>query len=474
MRFKKLFNEALSLKVAKKFSKDWNREHYDHWFGKNVYRLYFNHSSGDFLDESPNKKIEKVLNANGYEIENWESGLAKKKGTDKNFIKIGKLLQRLDPDLKKNFDLMKDKTSKILNASDDDLMIVISRHPYDIAGMSTDRDWKSCTELDKKTGKIKTSHGENIEKYIKNNALIAYLIKSDDKNINAPIGRIIIYPYTNTKDEKNQVLVLADEGYGKTTDNMRKIIQKWLDQKQGKKFGSFKANFYTDRNQKEINLADMSKYDDIRKNPNKYGIKQLKNIENLERHAEHKWFFDGLLDGTIKIKNATIIDQKTGNLIWESGTWENGVWKDGIWWEGIWKNGTWKSGMWHDGIWEKGTWKSGTWQSGIWQSGEWKDGTWESGEWKSGTWESGVWNRGIWRGGVWKDGIWWDGMWENGTWFNGIWEKGTWKSGTWKSGTWIDGIWWEGTWIDGIWWEGIWKNGRDKNGNEHTTAPNEW
>jgi hypothetical protein len=55
-------------------------------------------------------------------------------------FKIGKILQELgETELLDEF--KKDETRQLKNK---ELVIVISRHPYDIAGASTDRNWTSC------------------------------------------------------------------------------------------------------------------------------------------------------------------------------------------------------------------------------------------------------------------------------------------------------------------------------------------
>lgn len=75
------------------------------------------------------------------------------------------------------------------NLADKKLEIVLSNHSYDLAGMSTDRNWTSCMDI---------AWGKNakwIKEDIKWGTVIAYLIDSKDENINAPLGRICIKPY---------------------------------------------------------------------------------------------------------------------------------------------------------------------------------------------------------------------------------------------------------------------------------------
>ena len=77
------------------------------------------------------------------------------------------------------------------NLADKKLEIVLSNHSYDIAGMSTDRNWTSCMDL------IDGPNKNWVREEIKWGTVIAYLIEAKDENINAPLGRICIKPYQN-------------------------------------------------------------------------------------------------------------------------------------------------------------------------------------------------------------------------------------------------------------------------------------
>lgn len=63
-------------------------------------------------------------------------------------------------------------------------MVVISRHPYDIAGMSTGRGWTSCVDLN--------GGGErwSISGYINTGCMVAYMCREDDPNIEHPVARL--------------------------------------------------------------------------------------------------------------------------------------------------------------------------------------------------------------------------------------------------------------------------------------------
>lgn len=73
--------------------------------------------------------------------------------------------------------------------SSNNLWLVISNHAYDIAGMSTNRDWTSCMNI------FNGGMQAYVEHDIQYGTLIAYIIDRKDTNIQQPYGRILIKPY---------------------------------------------------------------------------------------------------------------------------------------------------------------------------------------------------------------------------------------------------------------------------------------
>lgn len=97
------------------------------------------------------------------------------------------MLTRLGEDkLLRTYELSKNNTLK----KTDDLQIVISRHPYDIIGMSTNRGWTTCHDLNDK--RYNGNHLHNIANNLRGGCLIAYLIRKNDRNIKDPISRCLI------------------------------------------------------------------------------------------------------------------------------------------------------------------------------------------------------------------------------------------------------------------------------------------
>lgn len=149
--------------------------------------------------------------------------------------------------------------------------VVISRHPYDIAGMSTDRGWSSCMNLVKTEGM--ENYSEYVEPTIMRGALIAYLIKDKDKNINSPTSRLLIKPYIRKGEtinyaEPNWVLFVSDI-YGTVYPKFAKAVQRWvnenwnnkiLENSKNKEF-EFLHDLYKEKSDKELLTLDDLNFD---------------------------------------------------------------------------------------------------------------------------------------------------------------------------------------------------------------------
>lgn len=136
----------------------------------------------------PPKELQDYFWWNNLRIIDYVKGLCvDEKGQE---IKIGKLLnKRGEPSLIKLYSESKNNSLKNYKK----LKVVISRHPYDIIGMSTDRGWTTCLDLsDKRYG---GSHLWHLRSLLNSGCLIAYLIHENDLNINNPISRVVINYY---------------------------------------------------------------------------------------------------------------------------------------------------------------------------------------------------------------------------------------------------------------------------------------
>ena len=306
-----IISEALNPSQYRKYVKEFNRERYDSSFkslgdkyehDRNYYRIYIPLESSTNVGpiSATEKEVSDVLSKNGYQVLDYIKGIVKF-GESKNTTSIGKVLTRLKAD-----DLMKkfvsDESRKALTSDASNLMVVISRHPYDIAGSDTDRNWTNCMTMahpnskrltpllnqynekrkekdkwseyfyDMNIGKITPSKeedktilkdyttflssisklsddiddrkvsGENVEYLIhdvKEGSLISYLIKKDDKNIQTPLAVLNIKPFINTENSNDFILVSDIKMYGNGRPEFKSTVDSILNEINGDKEGFY-------------------------------------------------------------------------------------------------------------------------------------------------------------------------------------------------------------------------------------------
>jgi len=322
-----LLQEALKPSQFRKYVKAFNRERYDDIFkslgnkyehDRNYYRIYI--PLGKEEKSGPISTVEKEVTAfleqNGYQVLDYVKGIAKF-GEAKNTTTIGRVLTRLKAeDLMKKF--VSDESRKALTSDAESLMVVISRHPYDIAGSDTDRNWTNCMTLGhagskriekmqmeletlkqklkdmtkdnpkwykefeqgrgnltwdspeiKLDGKIRTLQdeindrketGENAKYLIhdvKEGSLISYLIKKTDKNINNPLAVLNIKPYINDNNPDDFILISDNNMYGNGRPEFKKVVESVLSEINGPDVGGYyclNENLYADSQRENIRI----------------------------------------------------------------------------------------------------------------------------------------------------------------------------------------------------------------------------
>lgn len=242
MRYYEILAEALKFSQIKPYMKDWNRERYSDIFinpkykhDKKGYRVFLPiEPENKTIEKSQtHKEIEKFLNQNGFEIIDYIKGIARNK-TKNQEIKIGKILNKLNPTetvsvtntkgITKNLPLIDAfNVDKTREAKKSEYIAVISRHPYDIAGMSTNRGWTSCMNLD--TGINR--HYVPID--IKEGTIIAYVTKISDPDLKNPTARVLIKPFVDILGSPNIQFGIEDRIYGTDVPNFINTVKKWVD-----------------------------------------------------------------------------------------------------------------------------------------------------------------------------------------------------------------------------------------------------
>ncbi|NDK09137.1 hypothetical protein EOM39_07930, partial [Candidatus Gracilibacteria bacterium] len=175
------------------------------------------------------------------------------------------------------------------------LSIVVSRDPYDIVGMSTDRRWSSCMRLPNYNDP--DDYGgqcfDHLQHDIRLGTLVAYLIESTDKNIDKPYARIAIKPHLNI--EKKSVYLFSedrvyhDNSLGTDTyEKFKSTVDKFLSEVQDESEGIFMLpdQLYNDSNSR------------------------VKTQGNLIKHIDFDYMFD-IEDGKKILKNFPITSDYT-------------------------------------------------------------------------------------------------------------------------------------------------------------------
>lgn len=135
--------------------------------------------------------------------------------------KIGKALVRTqaEPHIIKRFN--DDSAKKALGTGSSDHEVVISRHPYDVAGMSTNKRWSSCMSLDD------GERNHYLPEEIKHRTHVAYLVKKGDPHgIHNPLARIAIKKYENSEGHE---ILRPDEPYGAAPGAFQNTVRKWTE-----------------------------------------------------------------------------------------------------------------------------------------------------------------------------------------------------------------------------------------------------
>lgn len=314
MRLINYLNEALTLSQARMFKKyilsGKYKKYLDHVF-KGEDRIYLP-LGGDTTNVKIPSDIMDFIKKNGYEIVDYKRGLVKK-ANDHRLAKLGKLISKSgDFELLKVFQNDKNRTA----GKKSNLLVVISRHPYDIAGMSTGRGWQSCMTLPgdpnfeefKKGNKRYYGH---ISYDIEEGSIIAYVIDPEDKNINRPLGRLMIKPFVNLTDESDVVLYPEGKVYGADVKGFRQTVFDWLKSWQKKYKGTYsiKPSLYDDDVPNYIGTGDKNNEDpEVRmlyyqNNPEDEDAKKDKN-DNIRMfyYKNHPKDEDAKKDRSVKIR----------------------------------------------------------------------------------------------------------------------------------------------------------------------------
>lgn len=166
----------------------------------------------------PHPAVKQHLENNGYQVKDYRAGIASDK--DGRDIKIGKVLERTKApdDVKKTF---ANDPNRATSKKDSMLKVVISKHPHDVAGMSTDRGWKSCMTMG--TG----CNAHYLKNDVKEGTHVAYLVHKDDNDIKSPLARIALKPFVG--DKGHRIIRPEELGYGTSDSSFHKTVNNFAE-----------------------------------------------------------------------------------------------------------------------------------------------------------------------------------------------------------------------------------------------------
>lgn len=258
-----LLEEAIRIspKDAEKY-KDyiakWESTRYDEWFhGEERIFLPFEKDDGKVKEVKAPDDLVEFLKTWEYTITDYYNGLARKRN-GKQDEKIGRVLNRIKTDsekllksaetdsLKKAYTKSVQEAARLMKAFENDksrgarkdkLVLVISRHPLDIAKMSEDRGWQDSSCM-----RMGTQQHRHVWCDINEGTLIAYLTKESDKHLEDPVSRVLIKPYINQENHKDIMLVNTRMVYGANPPGFMEAVDAWLNSVQKQKQGIFQLH----------------------------------------------------------------------------------------------------------------------------------------------------------------------------------------------------------------------------------------
>lgn len=167
---------------------------------------------------------------------------------NKNPLKIGRILNKIIENKDKKYNeyvvsraityLKAFKEDPIRQKQKRDYFVVISRHPYDVAGMSTDRSWGSCMNLGLGPLVYNTTHSNSEGRYnryvkndIKQGTIVAYLVSGSDRHSNGklavrrPLSRTLMKPHSSSSYDTAYSI---GNIYGSDIGEFKEFVKDWI------------------------------------------------------------------------------------------------------------------------------------------------------------------------------------------------------------------------------------------------------
>lgn len=223
IRYKDFLLEVLTPEQKKEVDQ-WNAPQHsfsDHMFGgdPNAMRATF-----DLIDpatESTAKKdVEKYLASIGMKVSDYIKGEAiDSHGRPRS---IGSLIAKAPNELKDDFD---NDPSRQQQTGAGNQRVIISRHPHDVAGMTSEgHSWpSSCMNFTKGMNRHYLPHD------VEQGTHVAYLVDKNDTDIQNPYARIAIKPFIETETGE-KILRPESRTYGSASDKFTHTVNRIIEE----------------------------------------------------------------------------------------------------------------------------------------------------------------------------------------------------------------------------------------------------
>lgn len=238
-------------------------------------------------ERTPHPDVVDHLSQHGYTVHDYDKGLAR--DANGRVMKIGKVLEKTKAPYKISSAYENDPNRSELGRTasqfpSSDLQVVISRHPHDIAGMSTDRGWDSCMNM---RGGCNSHY---LSRDVHEGTHVAFLTRRGDDTADQPLARIAIKPFYGDQTGRK---ILHPEGSIYSTDDgfdsrFTGAVSKWTEQnfpKGDKEVFRKSKDVYDDDGETEVGTLEAMlnhPHDSVRaKAYKKYGHKIT--TEHIER-----------------------------------------------------------------------------------------------------------------------------------------------------------------------------------------------
>jgi hypothetical protein len=226
-----------------------------------------------YTNDSTENEIKDILEPYQFSVKDYRNNLAidMKNNREIALNKALNIVSKKEPEAKELIDRYASIKSRGVIDKEEGLMIVFSSAKYDIAGMTTGRNWEkdSCMDL------IKGGNKGYVKLDLKEGTIICYLTNINDTNLEKPIGRMLIKPFLNLENSEDVILYPDFKTYGNIPNSEKFIdnIDGYMEKTQ-KLSGSYRrlGCLYNDNERDEIEGKET-----IRTR----ALKKLKNGEDL-------------------------------------------------------------------------------------------------------------------------------------------------------------------------------------------------